>query len=236
MSQVQIPEHSDQTRKILLAAGKVPAEWLTSKQLATYLGVSSSHIRARTIRGKMAGILRIESRVFYNKKECLTTVSSNTTRKVAQQEIMTSLGSDESVLPEGLRSTSEAAVELMSVESTKPISKLLLPKARTQASYLRATAATVSLEDWGEVVKTALEHAKEGDAKARTWLSGYLIGTPIQRIAAIVEDNTEKFAEDERMKLLFAMMFGGEPDGESGAEAEAEGVVEVSYTDSSEVS
>ena len=236
MSQVQIPEHSDQTRKILLAAGKVPAEWLTSKQLATYLGVSSSHIRARTIRGKMAGILRIESRVFYNKKECLTTVSSNTTRKVAQQEIMTSLGSDESVLPEQLRSDSPEAVELMSVESTKPISKLLLPKARTQASYLRATAATVSLEDWGEVVKTALEHAKEGDAKARTWLSGYLIGTPIQRIAAIVEDNTEKFAEDERMKLLFAMMFGGEPDGESGAEAEAEGVVEVSYTDSSEVS
>ena len=236
MTKGPIPEHSGQVERLLRLAGKDPEEWLSPPQLAWHLDFTRGGVAALAFQGKLPGGIKLGKRVFYPKNETLGMGVNRESKKEIVKTLHRSLGSDESALPEQLRSDSPEAVELMSEESLVPIPKVLLPKARTQAAYLRATAATVSLEDWGEVVKTALEHAKEGDAKARTWLSGYLIGTPIQRIAAIVEDNTEKFAEDERMKLLFAMMFGGEPDGESGAEAEAEGVVEVSYTDSSEVS
>ena len=37
---------------------------------------------------------------------------------------------------------------------------------------------TVSLDDWQDVVKGALQAAKDGDAQARNWLAQYLIGRP----------------------------------------------------------
>ena len=232
VTQGQAPEHNERTVRILTDAGKVPEEWLSSEQLAWYLKIDHSRIRGMIRDGKIPDHIRLGYRVFFPKDETLLNVHSRKTRKAVVESLKRSLGSDESVLPEQLRSDSTAAAELMSVESTAPIPKVLLPKARTQASYLRATAATVSLEDWADVVKTALSDAKEGDAKARTWLSSYLIGTPIQRIAAIVTDTADKFPEDERLKLLHTMLFGEENNGDSGAEE----IVDATYTDSSEVS
>jgi len=236
MTKGPIPEHRGQAKRLLRLAGKEPEEWLSPTQLAWHLDFTPGGIAKLKSDGKLPGFIKLGKRTFYPKNETLGMGLTRKSKKEIVETLKRSLGSDESALPEQLRSDSPEAVELMSEESLVPIPKVLLPKARTQASYLRATAATVSLEDWGDVVKTALEHAKEGDAKARTWLSSYLIGTPIQRIAAIVTDTADKFPEDERLKLLHTMLFGEEPDGESGAEAEAEGVVEVSYTDSSEVS
>ena len=55
-----------------------------------------------------------------------------------------------------------------------------LPR-QTEAKYLEATMATVSLEDWAMVVRQALDDALNVDnphirARAREWLGKFLIG------------------------------------------------------------
>ena len=37
---------------------------------------------------------------------------------------------------------------------------------------------TVTLDDWRDVVKGAMQAAKEGDPAARSWLAQYLVGKP----------------------------------------------------------
>jgi hypothetical protein len=37
---------------------------------------------------------------------------------------------------------------------------------------------TVTLDDWEDVVSSALSAAKRGDAQARAWLAQYLVGKP----------------------------------------------------------
>ena len=50
------------------------------------------------------------------------------------------------------------------------------PKRATERKYLRALVKAVSLEDWREIIKTAVSLAKAGDGPARTWLSKHLVG------------------------------------------------------------
>jgi len=47
--------------------------------------------------------------------------------------------------------------------------------------YLKKIDTTLSLKEWREIVVKAIEQAKRGDAKARQWLSDYLLGKPTQR-------------------------------------------------------
>lgn len=49
---------------------------------------------------------------------------------------------------------------------------------RTEGDYMSALLETVTLDDWQEVVGSALAAAKEGDAQARAWLAQYLVGKP----------------------------------------------------------
>jgi hypothetical protein len=46
----------------------------------------------------------------------------------------------------------------------------------------------VSLKDWREIVKTAVEGAKAGDAQARNWLSKHLCGDDPLALAELVEE------------------------------------------------
>jgi hypothetical protein len=39
-------------------------------------------------------------------------------------------------------------------------------------------SAACPLDAWSEIVKSAVDAAKKGDAKAREWLAQYLLGTP----------------------------------------------------------
>ncbi|QDS97687.1 hypothetical protein [Adhaeretor mobilis] len=50
------------------------------------------------------------------------------------------------------------------------------PRRAVEADYLAAITNRVTLEDWQEVVGRAIEDAKKGDARARDWLSRYLVG------------------------------------------------------------
>jgi hypothetical protein len=49
---------------------------------------------------------------------------------------------------------------------------------RTEGDYMSALLETVTLDDWQEVVSSALSAAKQGDAQARAWLAQYLVGKP----------------------------------------------------------
>lgn len=53
------------------------------------------------------------------------------------------------------------------------------PKRSTEEKYLRKLTATVPLQEWREIILTAVDQAKNGDASARRWLSEYLVGRPL---------------------------------------------------------
>lgn len=50
------------------------------------------------------------------------------------------------------------------------------PNRMTEDAYLRVLSEAVSAEDWREVVTRAVNQAKAGDARAREWLTRYLVG------------------------------------------------------------
>ena len=56
------------------------------------------------------------------------------------------------------------------------------PKRSTEEKYLVALQSAVTLKDWRDIVDAAVVKAKRGDARARTWLSDYLLGPPQQRL------------------------------------------------------
>ena len=62
------------------------------------------------------------------------------------------------------------------------------PKRRTEDQYLDAMIGRVSLKDWRDIVDAAIVKAKRGDARARTWLSDYLLGPPVQKLQHQGED------------------------------------------------
>ena len=55
------------------------------------------------------------------------------------------------------------------------------PKRSTEEKYLAALSRRVTIRDWEKIVDVAVARAKTGDATARTWLSDYLMGKPVQR-------------------------------------------------------
>jgi len=50
------------------------------------------------------------------------------------------------------------------------------PKRAVEDEYLAAIASGVSQDDWRAIVFRAAADAKQGDARARDWLSRYLVG------------------------------------------------------------
>ena len=74
-----------------------------------------------------------------------------------------------------------------------------LPK-QVEQTYLQVSENVCSLDVWREIVVKAVEQAKRGDARARQWLSDYLIGKPLQMVMAVQEKQenaiTIKLIED----------------------------------------
>ena len=61
-----------------------------------------------------------------------------------------------------------------------------LPK-QTETSYLQVSESVCTFDVWREIVAKAVEQAKRGDARARQWLSDYLVGEPISMVMAVRE-------------------------------------------------
>ena len=80
-----------------------------------------------------------------------------------------------------------------------------LPK-ETEKTYLEVCQNTCTFDVWREITMKAVEQAKRGDARARQWLSDYLIGKPLQMVMAVQEkQETEiivKWAIQEKLDRL----------------------------------
>gem|GEM_PF-4947597 len=51
------------------------------------------------------------------------------------------------------------------------------PRRAIEAEYLAALSEVVTLDTWREIVTTAVERAKSGDARAREWIARYVLGS-----------------------------------------------------------
>ena len=83
------------------------------------------------------------------------------------------------------------------------------PPRQTEQAYLRTLAATITQDDWRAIVQTAIADAKAGDARARQWLSDWLLrGVPtLLDLAAADElevDAVSDRVEDLRMARLLS--------------------------------
>ena len=56
------------------------------------------------------------------------------------------------------------------------------PPKPKEEKFFKTTLSAVSLSDWREIVKKAVEQAKRGNPSARKWLSDYLLGPPQQKL------------------------------------------------------
>lgn len=89
---------------------------------------------------------------------------------------------------------------------------------RTESNYMSVLLDSVTLDDWQEVVSTALQAAKAGDPQARTWLAQCLVGKPEAKaptpLTVVVQqlDGTDPVAESLAAptieKGLFPMLHG----------------------------
>lgn len=67
------------------------------------------------------------------------------------------------------------------------------PRRETEAAYLQALRDSVDLDDWRAIVSRAVADAKQGDAKARDWLSRHLLPNS--------PDDVDPAPEAERLDL-----------------------------------
>ena len=65
-----------------------------------------------------------------------------------------------------------------------------------ERDYLATLGEAVTLDDWRDVVRAAVEAAKAGDARARDWLARYLIGEGPAKLIDLAADEAEGIDAD----------------------------------------
>lgn len=63
------------------------------------------------------------------------------------------------------------------------------PPLEKEEKYYRVMTTAVTLKDWREIVKKAVEQAKRGNHQARKFLADYIIGPPVERKEITGADN-----------------------------------------------
>ena len=56
------------------------------------------------------------------------------------------------------------------------------PRKAVEEKYLKKISSSVTLTEWRDIVKKAVQQAQKGDARARQWLADYLVGKPVQGV------------------------------------------------------
>ena len=177
----EIPEFTFPELAALKLNKKDPEKWISGRMLAVLWGISDGFFRQMVFRKKFDLVpMKLANKSFYNREEALGTW-----------------------LPEDfLRDETERARFL---ERSK---KLKVSKKRSQAVYIQAMSENISLEAWGKIILKAVEDAIAGDYRARQWISSYLVGTPIQRVALDAHVTTERFSKEDRA-LAAESLLGG---------------------------
>lgn len=72
------------------------------------------------------------------------------------------------------------------------------PTRKVERRFMATLISQMKEEDWVGIIRKAIDQALKGDYKARSWLSQYLIGKPVERILAKVDVGGERFSVAER--------------------------------------
>jgi hypothetical protein len=78
------------------------------------------------------------------------------------------------------------------------------PRRAVERQYLAALSDAISLEAWQEIVKATVVAAKQGDPKARDWLTRYLIGDYPRSLTELAAD--ELAGLDAEQDIVRAMV------------------------------
>ncbi len=76
------------------------------------------------------------------------------------------------------------------------------PRRTVEHDYLAVLGDTVSLEDWRKVVARAVADAKSGDARARDWVTKYLIGNDPPQLVELAARERRGTTVDELVDNL----------------------------------
>lgn len=78
------------------------------------------------------------------------------------------------------------------------------PARAVEQECLETLSEACTPERWKNIIERAITDAEQGDAKARMFLAGYLMGRPVQRMQVSTEMNLEEIA-DRAVAQLHAM-------------------------------
>ena len=141
-------------------------EVLTTTELAEYWGVSLQSVRHAAWRGLIPG--------------CSERVTGQTTRYVFDKEVVL-----RDWVPPSIKKWASGRSAGSAAKADGQLSYQETAR-ETAETRLRDLSAVVTSEDWAAIVLKAVDQAREGEWRARQWLGNYLMGTPIQRVAADV--------------------------------------------------
>lgn len=214
LSNKKMLPHKEEDYKLLTEEGLDTDKWVTYDQLCDYWGVSEDMIRQLMHRNQISNPVHlsnrgqtIHGRSFFYKPTVLAQYSPTKYQKLEREAEMRTLGTYEKY-NKGLGTV------------------------RTQRDYIKRLAEEVTLDDWAVIVRLAVEDAKQGDRYARKWLSDYLIGTPIKRVAALVQETPQgRFTDEERAQVVQGLILGLA--GDDGQDEDSE-IIEGSLANSKE--
>lgn len=131
------------------------------RDLADYYHVSLGIVQEAVKEGAIPGSIRVLGRLYFDKETALAGWVPTSRNLKGKKDALTSW--------EETRQKSER------------------PKRITEDRYLKTLSAAVTFDDWMAIIDRAVGQAKEGEWRARSWLSSYLMGTPVKRVEADVE-------------------------------------------------
>lgn len=121
----------------------------------------------------------------------------------------------------------------VSAETREKISKSGRISAQKSRQYYMVAMRNCSFEEWGEVIRTAVQQAIDGNHQARKWLGDYLMGPPVKQTEITGKDGgpimlaSSDLTEEQRMMRIQAMI-------EVAMARRDENVVDVTPNDSSD--
>jgi len=159
----------------------------TSEQLAEYWGISRKRVSTAAKRGHIPGATQVLGRWYFDKVKALTWIP---------KEFKT-------LMKPGKAKEAEVTKK---GHTWGPLQRAGRPTRIKEEAYLKLMISAVEANDWLAITMKAVEQAKAGDHKARTWLSNYLIGVPVQRIAAQIKMTHYEFEIGERAAAIMALL------------------------------
>ncbi len=73
------------------------------------------------------------------------------------------------------------------------------PRRAIEAEYLAALSEVVTLDTWREIVTTAVERAKSGDARAREWIARYVLGSESTVLLNLAASELAEYTPETRI-------------------------------------